>query len=131
MNTRLVLYKGDRPDLSFVVAEDGTSIGRDAGNLVQLVSPEVSKRHAHIRKTGEVWHLRDLDSRNGLFVNGKRVRETVLRHGDQVTVGPHTLVFLTDDPGSRYRPDHVVDLSSDAMRQTMSRPLPPGPNRST
>ena len=121
MNARLATYKDDKPDLSFPLAEDGTGIGRDAGNLVQLVSPQVSKRHAHIRKAGEGWCLRDLNSTNGLLVNGKRVRETILRHGDRLTIGPYTLVFQADDPGSQYKPGHVIDLSSRAEGQTMAK----------
>lgn len=121
MNVRLVLYKDDKPDISFPLADGGTGIGRDAGNMVQLTSPEVSKRHAFVAKTNAGWHLRDLDSRNGLYINGNRVREAILCHGDRVTIGPYKLIFETDDPGSVFIPGHVVDLSTNVEHQTIPR----------
>jgi len=40
--------------------------------------------------------IRDLGSRNGTYVNGKRVEETVIKAGDQMKVGPLTFVFQID-----------------------------------
>jgi len=43
-----------------------------------------------------VLKIRDLGSRNGTYVNGKRVEETVIKAGDQMKVGPLTFVFQID-----------------------------------
>lgn len=48
---------------------------------------DVSARHAVIVRDGERWLLRDLDSRNGTFVNGRRIHEAELHHGDRVMFG--------------------------------------------
>jgi S1-C subfamily serine protease len=48
---------------------------------------DVSARHAAIVRDGERWLLRDLDSRNGTFVNGRRVREAELHDGDRIMFG--------------------------------------------
>ena len=119
MLARLTVYKDGKQDLSIPVAEPGAGIGREAGNHVQLASPEVSKRHAFLQQTEEGWCVRDLGSRNGLFVNGKRVREATLQSGDMLTVGPYMLVFETTPPGSQYTPHIEIDLSSKVARQTM------------
>ena len=120
MQAYLVLYKDGRPDLSVPVPESGAGIGREAGNHVQLASPEVSKRHALLKLSAMKWYVRDLDSRNGVFVNGKRVREAIVQHGDKLTIGPYTLVFETTVPGSRNV--MAIDFSSNIAMRTMSTP---------
>jgi pSer/pThr/pTyr-binding forkhead associated (FHA) protein len=120
MQAYLVLYKNGKPDLSTPVPESGAGIGREAGNHVQLASPEVSKRHALLKLSAMKWCVRDLDSRNGVFVNGKRVREAILQHGDKLTIGPYTLVFETTAPGSRNVME--IDLSSNVAMRTMATP---------
>jgi transcriptional regulator with GAF, ATPase, and Fis domain len=46
-----------------------------------------------------VYHIRDLDSRNGTFVNGVAIKDSQLSHGDQISVGDSVFVFLIkEDP---------------------------------
>ena len=123
MQARLVIYKGNKTDLSVPVAESGAGIGREPGNHVQLASSEVSKRHAFLQRTADGWCIRDLNSRNGLFVNGRRVREAIISDGDRLTVGPCELVFQTAPPGSQYKPLLEIDLSSKVAQRTMATPL--------
>lgn len=125
MQARLVTYKDGGPDLTFFLDPAGTRIGRDAGNIVQLVSPEISKSHARVRRVEKGWCIQDLNSRNGVFVNGKQVRETFLKHGDTVAIGPFTLVFETDAPGSHCRPVHIIDMTSKADNRTIAAPKRP------
>jgi DNA-binding NtrC family response regulator len=66
---------------------DGHSFGRDPGCDTVLHSPEVSRRHAVIRSAGIFPVLRDLQSRNGLYVNGVRVEEQRLGPGDIIRIG--------------------------------------------
>ena len=125
MHARLVAYKDGKPDLSFVVDPAGTGIGRDAGNLIQLVSPEVSKRHARLQQTDSGWQLQDMNSRNGVFVNRRRVRETFLKNDDTVTIGPFSLVFETGPHDSQCKPAHVIDMTRKAEMVTMFTPKRP------
>jgi hypothetical protein len=67
--------------------EGEVSIGREEGVTVALNDPSVSRRHASIAVVNGVPVVRDLDSRNGTFVNGKRVRTHKLQVGDVLTVG--------------------------------------------
>jgi pSer/pThr/pTyr-binding forkhead associated (FHA) protein len=66
-------------------------IGRRWGVHLPLASKEVSKLHALIVKEKDRIYIRDLASRNRLFVNGQSVRETDLGTGDVVKVGPYNL----------------------------------------
>jgi pSer/pThr/pTyr-binding forkhead associated (FHA) protein len=49
------------------------SIGREAGNLIKLDDHEVSRRHAEVRRAGEVYIVGDLKSSNGTFLNDAKV----------------------------------------------------------
>ena len=120
MQARLVIYRNDKQELCVPIAESGASIGRDAGSAVQLSSPEVSKRHAFLQQTPQGWCIRDLGSRNGLLVNGSRVQEAILRNGDKLAIGPYALVFDLD--GNHHTPVIEIDLSDDAISQTMTSP---------
>jgi len=82
---------GRRVELDLEVA-----IGRQDGDLV-VEDPEVSRRHAVLRRSGASVVVEDLDSTNGTFVNGERIRSPVtLGPGDQVRVGRTTLEIEPD-----------------------------------
>lgn len=75
---------------------DGPSavIGRSNDVECSLPDPNISRRHAELRQdaAGE-WEIVDLNSTNGIKVNGRRVSSARLRRGDQVTVGTTTFRF--------------------------------------
>jgi hypothetical protein len=68
-------------------------IGRSQGTDILLEDPNVSRRHAEIRREGEEYWVVDLGSTNGLEVNGSRTGRARLEPGDAITVGESTLVF--------------------------------------
>jgi hypothetical protein len=71
-------------------------IGRQDADLV-LEDPEVSRRHAVLRRSGESVVIEDLDSTNGTFVKGERIRKPItVGPGDQVRVGRTTLEIEPD-----------------------------------
>ncbi len=64
-----------------------TFLGRVAGNDVVIDSPNVSRRHAKLVVTELGVTAHDLDSHNGMFLNGKKVRSTAVSVGDLLYVG--------------------------------------------
>ena len=118
MKARLAIYKGAKLDLSFPLAEAASTIGRDAGNAIQLPDPEVSKRHAVVRAKGDSWMIEDTDSTNGITVNGARVKRADLKEGDKIRIGPFELVFECSATGE-WRSALVIDCSSKATQQTI------------
>jgi FHA domain-containing protein len=77
----------------FALALGRTSIGRASDNQVHLLDEAVSRHHAEVVPGPQGYLLRDLGSENGIFVNGDRAPEHVLRDGDVVQIGARTLVF--------------------------------------
>jgi pSer/pThr/pTyr-binding forkhead associated (FHA) protein len=123
MKARLAIYKGAKLDLSFPLAETASTIGRDAGNAVQLSDPEVSKHHAIVRAQGDAWTIEDLDSTNGVIVNKAKVKHARLKEGDKVRIGPFELVFECSATGE-WTSSLVIDLSTQVAQQTI--PHDPG-----
>src|ERR1051325_757992 len=96
---RLISISGALKGTTFALTQDEISIGRDLSNCVSLNDPSVSRRHCLIKKNGSTnsFHIVDLESYNGTFVNGVPVSEQALTHGDQIALGDLHFIFLTHD----------------------------------
>jgi hypothetical protein len=89
----LVLGADGEPAESISVTRDPVVIGRLSTNDVVLSDPNVSRRHAELRREGGRWILVDLGSTNGSVVNGKLVKEQALEDGDRLSFGQSELIF--------------------------------------
>jgi len=69
------------------------TIGRSKDCDIQLADPNVSRKHAEVRQEGAAYWAVDLDSTNGMEVNGRRQKRAKLRQGDRITLGSTELVF--------------------------------------
>ena len=68
-------------------------LGRSKDCDIQVSDPNVSRRHAEVRRDGTTYTVVDLDSTNGIEVDGKRVKELVLEEGTRFTIGSTEIVF--------------------------------------
>ena len=75
------------------IADEVVTIGRLPECAVVLDDPNVSRRHAQLRREGEAVLLVDLGSTNGTKVNGIQIRERHLSAGDVITVGTTMMRF--------------------------------------
>jgi hypothetical protein len=81
---RLVLHGSgysvelDRPDMV---------LGRHSGCDVRLPLPDVSRRHCRFTYNGGEWTVYDLQSLNGVYVNGERVTVSLVKAGDRLGIG--------------------------------------------
>jgi hypothetical protein len=83
---------GDRREL----AQRRVVVGRSKDVDIQVPDPNVSRRHAEIRQEGATYWIVDLDSTNGLEVNGKRLKRAKLADGDRITVGSTEIRFVRE-----------------------------------
>ena len=68
-------------------------LGRSKDCDIQVSDPNVSRRHAEVRRDGNSYTLVDLDSTNGVEVGGKRVKRLELHDGSRFTIGSTEIVF--------------------------------------
>ena len=99
-----------------------TVFGRQDADI-SLDDPAISGKHFQIEAFGREFFLRDLDSRNGTFLNGSQVRYSQVLPGDQITAGKTSLIFrLSDD-----RIDRVWLLGNRRRRSPRRLVAPPAP----
>ncbi|MFI5317471.1 MAG: FHA domain-containing protein [Myxococcota bacterium] len=89
----LIVRINGQPDEVFVIAKTETLIGRAPTCDLQIPDDSMSREHAVVLCDGEDATLEDLQSTNGVKVNGKRVRSTELAHGDEIEIGQTRMVF--------------------------------------
>jgi predicted component of type VI protein secretion system len=94
---RIQVAAGPLADSTYFLTEAEVRIGRDPSNSSAIGDLSLSRRHCVLARAGDGSTLRDLDSRNGTFVNGRVVSEKQLNHGDQISVGESVLVFLVKE----------------------------------
>jgi chromosome segregation ATPase len=85
--TRVLTGTIDGQELRFPLFKDRLTIGRTHQNDIQLKSEHISRRHAVVVIEGDVTRVIDWGSKNGVFVNSKRVKEHFLKNNDIVSVG--------------------------------------------
>jgi len=89
----IVVYEDGTEKDTISVTKEPVVIGRLSTNDVVLSDPNVSRRHAELRRDGGLWTIVDLGSTNGTIVNGKLAGEHQLKDGDRLTFGKTELVF--------------------------------------
>ncbi len=113
---------------TFELSREVMTIGRTEDNEIIMKSDSVSRCHAHLKKLpGGGWHIADNNSKNGVRINGKKVPEAQLQHGDSVGIGDFTFRF--------FEPEEVVAVRSEATTAGTEipasiRPLFPPPHPS-
>jgi len=65
----------------------GMVLGRHTEADVRLPQPDVSRRHCQFIFVDNAWHIEDLGSLNGVFVNGQRIQQAMLHEADIIGIG--------------------------------------------
>jgi len=78
------------------LVDERVTVGRAMDNMIRLEDGTVSHHHAMLVLDGTDYKLRDLNSTNGSRVNGMRVVETRLNHGDQIRLGSVEMRYESD-----------------------------------
>ena len=70
----LLVLEGPNPGKRLYMDQPVLLVGRDEDCDLVIVDRQVSRRHASITRENEQYVLRDLDSKNGTFINGQEVQ---------------------------------------------------------
>jgi hypothetical protein len=93
--SRLILVRDDG-ETSFPLMRDSYALGRHRNNDILISDSKVSSFHARIDRSSEGFVLVDLKSRNGTFLNGKKIESGLLKTGDEVRLGTARLIYKVD-----------------------------------
>jgi Nif-specific regulatory protein len=120
LRPRLVLLSGPLSGQIFPVGPEGLSIGRHPDNRLLVTDRAASRFHCVVEPAEGRFRVRDLESRQGTFVNGRPVREHLLDEGDLVTVADLLLLFQTQE-AEPVRGEPAVRDSEGFTARTTSR----------
>ena len=91
----LVVRRGPTAGSRFLLGRTVTSAGRHPDSDICLDHVTVSRRHAEFRLQRGAFHLVDVGSLNGTYVNREPIDSVVLGDGDEIQMGKFRLVFFT------------------------------------
>jgi len=129
LELRVVRGPGDGQRLPLRQGEN--LVGREGGNAhVQLDSVVISRRHVVLHVDGEAVVARDLASRNGTLVNGRRMRGTqLLRIGDRLGIGDLELVLARWGAADSPEPSTPEPEPASVSPSTVAMPVIHPPQR--
>lgn len=81
----------------FELVDNEVHIGRELDNTLRLADPSISRHHCIIRRNTTGFEVQDLQSSNGVLLNGSRVQTAPIRDGDRITLGQMQLTFVDPD----------------------------------
>lgn len=123
---KLVVTSDEMKGRTFELFEDKVTVGRLPENNIRLEDKAISSHHAELHRKGEDYLVRDLNSTNGTRVNGQRVIETRLTHGDIVSFGHLELQYFSSSKSApQPLPEmnkKTVDLSSISSGSITQKP---------
>ncbi len=93
----IVVEKGPRTGMSFVLREGNTTVGRHPESDIFHNDVTVSRHHCRFVTNSDVLTVEDSGSTNGTYVNDERVDSAILSAGDEVLVGRFHFVVAHGD----------------------------------
>jgi two-component system, cell cycle response regulator len=123
----LVFLSGDMLAVPIPLEREEVILGRALEADVRINDTRVSRRHARINaiadreKDTTSYVITDLSSRNGTLLNGQKIKQETLQHGDKITVGEHILRFeMLDEIDREYQRQIRRLLSHDDLTGLLS-----------
>ena len=97
----LVVQRGPGAGSRYLLDTDVVTAGRHPDSDIFLDDITVSRRHVEFRREAEGYHVHDVGSLNGTYVNRDRIDEVSLQNGDEVRIGKFRLIYFASDAQAR------------------------------
>lgn len=119
---QLVVVEGPELGKKYTLNKGTLKAGKKEASDIALTDKTVSREHFEIKQTSDSFLLRDLDSTNGTYVNGTRVKEAYLLPGDRIKAGRTVMEFAAFDEKVKIEPSQKSEFgkmvgTSSKMRQ--------------
>ena len=92
----LEIIRSGKENRVIELGEEEAFIGRSPDCEIHLFVDNVSRKHARILFRNEEYHIEDLGSTNGIYVNGIRIMKCILRTNDQIEIGGVKIIFIEE-----------------------------------
>lgn len=127
---RLIVKLKNRPLRTYTFKGNKLTIGRQPQNDIVIDNLSVSRRHAAITSSDGGFVLKDLESKNGTYLNGKSVDQAQLKEGDTITIGKYNILFRLPgrETGDTLDLDQTVIIPNFRKAKTAAKPGKPSQN---
>lgn len=127
----LVIKEPNNRRHMFRFAGPQVTIGRGTGNQLTLTDTSVSRAHARLLEGERGWVITDLRSRNGVWVNGRRVQNQYeLKSTDMLKIGDYEMIYFGEDSSvvgfrgvDSWEPDEEDDDAVTSLSESMDAML--------
>ncbi len=120
MNVDLVLFKKNGSHKTFALQNNITVMGRRHDCDLCIPLKAVSRRHCQLYSNDDKLRIRDLGSRNGTYLNGKRVDDAMVKAGDYLKVGPLTFLLRIDNEPQEIVPPGAAAPKAAAKKEPVA-----------
>ena len=115
----LIIIRPDGQEVEQAFRTERTAIGRHEKSDLRLLDSMVSRHHCLITRENKRFVIKDLESRNGTWINGRKIKNRRhIKNGDIIQIGPFRLVFR-----ERQHSDHSLQSQTLEMTQAGAKPF--------
>ncbi len=115
----LIIIRPDGQEVEQAFRTERTAIGRHEKSDLRLLDSMVSRHHCLITREDKGSVIKDLESRNGTWINGRKIKKRRhIKNGDIIQIGPFRLVFR-----ERQHSDHSLQSQTLEMTQVGAKPF--------
>ena len=112
---KFVVFYNNELLKTYELDEPVVSIGRLPENTISIANMGVSRRHVKIEEdTDHSYVLSDLNSLNGTYVNGKRIKKVMLQSGDKISIGKYSILY---EEGNGTTSEGVTQQQADSVNK--------------
>lgn len=120
---KFVVFYNNELLKTYELDEPVVSIGRLPENTISIANMGVSRRHVKIEEdTDRSYVLSDLNSLNGTYVNGKRIKKVLLQSGDKISIGKYSILYEEGSGSSDIPQQSATDQVKQAPREYIGGP---------
>jgi len=90
----LLVLKNEKDKYWFPLNKEIINVGRSKKADISLNDDNISRFHCRFEKEDDLWEITDLDSKNGILINGRKCKKRFLCNGDKINIGEADIYFV-------------------------------------
>jgi pSer/pThr/pTyr-binding forkhead associated (FHA) protein len=120
---KFILTRPDEPSQEFLLGKTLITLGRSTTNDIVLVDSRASRNHAQVQCSESGVVLSDLNSANGVWVNGQKVSEVNIQPGDKIAISGCVLEYHAPEPDTREEAT-IINSETELERTLLQMTVP-------
>lgn len=125
----LIKFLEDGEERNIPIDKDSLIIGRSNACDLSISSDTISRQHARLENRNNTYHIVDLGSRNGVYLNDNKVKESEIKNGDIIKLGAFEFTFIdpsemTDDSNKTIQQEQRTIMLDNPLEDFIQKDIP-------